>query len=267
MTPYRRSRYLLLVIALLLLALCYPAKNAVYDNEDHRLYVADIRPITGVGQAGTAAILAMLGGFRAIAANLLWLKSDQYWHMGGPGWWRMRPVFNTIVELDPHFIIAWRTYGWHLAWNLESDAAPEDKPGFLRMGEDVFRRGIAANPQSWDLRMELAWLYYDRIRDPAKSIPYWNDTIQQPGSPIFNWHMIAHAYEKIGNWKQAFRIWRYCVKQDPQDAVAARMVERWEEYSKDPAARRKYLAGLWETENGVRRSRGLPPLPKPQWLS
>lgn len=267
MSQFRRSRNILLAVAFVALVLCYPAKNAVYGHKDYRLYLADVKPIRGVGEAGTAAILAMLGGFRAVAANLLWLKSDQYWHMGGPGWWRMRPVFNTIVELDPHFVIAWRTYGWHAAWNLHNDAAPEDKPGFLKMGEEIFRRGIAANPKSWDLRMELAWLFYDRIREPEKSIPCWWDTVKQPGAPIFNWHMMAHAYEKTGNWKQAFRIWRYCLKEDPEDAVAQRMVDRWEEMAKDPAARREYLTGIWENENAIRRSRGLPPRPKPVWLA
>jgi len=267
MSAFRRTRYTLLGIALVSLLLCYPAKNAVYRNEEYRLYLADVKPITGVGAAGTAAILAMLGGFRAVAANLLWLKSDQYWHAGSAGWWRMRPIFNTIVELDPHFIIAWRTFGWHVAWNLHHDAAPEDKPGFLKMGEDIFRRGIIANPQSWDMRMDLAWLYYDRIRDPEKSISYWEDTVKQPGAPIFNWHMMAHAYEKIGNWKEAYRIWRFCLTKDPGDTVAIRMVGRWLGFSKDPVARRAYLTYIWETENGVRRSRGLAPRPKPQWLS
>jgi tetratricopeptide (TPR) repeat protein len=242
-------------------ALSYMSLRAVYHSRGFRTEY--VKPIMTVGDAGTAAIIATLGGFRNVAASLLWLRLDQYWHMGGMGWWKMYPVLQTITELDPHFILAWRTFGWHCAWNLNSDAPADEKPRWIEEGIRIFKRGIDANPDSWELHMELAWLYMDRIREAEKSIPWWQKTVKKPGAPEYTWHMMAHAYERTADWRAAMAIWQQVARKFPKDVVAHLWRDRWQRASKDPLLRQKELCGIWARENAIRRNRVLPPKPAP----
>jgi len=259
----RKVRAILIVAALLCLVVAGFERRAIQRSPSYHPYLSDVTLITDVGDAGTVAILALLGGFRGAAANLLWLRSDYYWHMGATGWWKMRPIFDAITRLDPQFILAWRTFGWHVAWNLHADAPPEDKPKFLKEGEMIFRRGIHANPKSWEMRMELAWLFHDRIRDPEKAIPLWKDTIRMPKAPIYNWHMLAHAYERTLQWQKSLQVWQEVLKKDPGNPVARRYADMWERLQNDPQGLKKELRTIWEAEQAMRRSRGIPPQPLP----
>jgi tetratricopeptide (TPR) repeat protein len=262
----RRARWVLMAAAVVCLAMSSLERRAIEKSPSYKPYLSDVTVVTGVGDAGTLAILAVLGGFRAAAANMLWLKSDYYWHLGSAGWWKMRPIFDVITRLDPHFVMAWRTFGWHVAWNLYADAAPEDKPRYLKEGEDIFRRGVHANPNSWELRMELAWLYQDRIRDAGKAIPLWWDVVRKPRAPIYNWHMLAHAYSRTLNWKKSLETWGRVLEIDPTDMVARRHLARWRRAMKDPALLRQELLRVWKTEQAIRHSRGIPTLPEPEIL-
>lgn len=262
----RRARRILIGVAVLCLVVAGFERRAVEKSTSYHPYLSDVSLVTDVGDAGTVAILALLGGFRGAAANMLWLKSDQYWHMGAAGWWKMRPVFDAITRLDPQFILAWRTFGWHVAWNLQADAPPEDKPRYLKEGEMIFRRGIHANPKSWELRMELAWLFQDRIRDPEKAIPLWKDTIGMPKAPIYSWHMLAHAYARTLQWKKSLEVWQQVLQKDPGNPVARRHADMWLRVQHDPKGQKRELRRIWEAEQAVRRGRGIPSLPLPESL-
>ena len=55
---------------------------------------------------GTQISLAnMFFGFRKMAANLIWLEVDRFWHKGQMH--RMLPLMKTCVTLDPEFIDAY----------------------------------------------------------------------------------------------------------------------------------------------------------------
>lgn len=257
----RRTNKAVLLVVLVLWAFSYLSLLAVYESPGFRTEY--VKPILSVGDAGTAAVIAMLGGFRNVAAGLLWLRSDYYWHMGGRGWWKMYPIFQTVTELDPHFILAWRTFGWHCAWNLNSEAPPDEKPRWIREGLQVYKRGIDANPDSWELYMEVAWLYLDRLREAEKSIPWWELAVKKPGAPEYTWHMLAHAKERSYDWRGALATWQQAVRKFPDDSVACRWRNRWLRASKDPNLLRNELCGVWARDGLMRRNRALPPKPPP----
>ena len=47
------------------------------------------------------------------------MKSDEYWHEGL--FTRQVPLMEAVVTLDPQFIDAWSTAGWHWAYNIYAD--------------------------------------------------------------------------------------------------------------------------------------------------
>ncbi|HEX8234604.1 MAG TPA: hypothetical protein VF600_01490 [Abditibacteriaceae bacterium] len=112
-------------------------------------------------------LAGMASGFKSQVANLLWMKSDEFWHKGLME--RQIPIMEMVVTLDPQFIEAWSTTGWHWAYNLyaEEPDKPELKnnPKALRKrqeydvmtGLDYLDRGAAMNPETYRLWFENAW--------------------------------------------------------------------------------------------------------------
>ena len=257
---HKRVRWMLLP-ALALFAAVFPlqqriAKDPAYPEEYNQ-------PIISVREGGTVAIMAMLGGFRPVVVNLLWLKSDSYWHAGATGWWRISGVLQTICEMDPHFIEAWSTWGWHCAWNIAAGAADQDKPKWVQTGINIYKRGISFNPDKYDLYKDLAWLYHDRLKDPGSAIPWWQKTIDQRGAPMYARHMLAHAYESTWQVDKAVATWKECLRRDPRDLVAKSAVDWWAEQAKSKVALTAELLRIYERENRIRKTRRLPMAEQP----
>jgi tetratricopeptide (TPR) repeat protein len=251
MNPSRwTNRGLLVLLALGLLLGLYPLQARI-DRVMPREPVV-LRDLEGP----TTVLIAAVGGFRGVAANLLWLKIDELWH--GGDWWQMIPLFRAVVSLDPHFLMAWETYGWHCAWNLNNLAETAlERRAWLDQGIDIYRDGIRANPDKIDLYLSLAWLYYNRVKEYDQAEPIYIFIRDKfPNRSRFQVdHTLAHLYEN--NWRvaDAVAVWRDCLRYDSTDRVARSALEWWSKHWNDPAWRQKLLLD----ENNSRRARSLPP--------
>jgi hypothetical protein len=125
-----------------------------------------------IGQVDTGSFmlkLALLGGARGIAANVLWtraeeLKRDQDWD-------RMKATVDLITKLQPHFLSVWTFQGWNLAYNVSVEwDAPEDKYEWIKQGIKFLQEGVANNRRSPDLVWDTAWTYYHKIGFSDESI-------------------------------------------------------------------------------------------------
>lgn len=153
---------------------------------------------------------AMLGGFRGVAAKMLWIKSDEYWHSGR--WYSMLPIMRTITWLDPNFIQAWDIAGWHVAYNLRAEAKREEEQDeYVRKGCEILEEGVRWNPTSWQLLFQLGWTHYDKSGDLKEAIRWFNRALPfedwKPGDLPRTLHILAHAYERLPDIPMALRTW------------------------------------------------------------
>jgi len=94
----------------------------------------------------------LLGQFRTVAANWLWMKADVYHHEyieKDPHWTRnldILPLMRMVTWLDPHFTQAYASAAWMLALY---NARPGQARAFLQ-------EGLRYNPQSPDLHQTMA---------------------------------------------------------------------------------------------------------------
>ncbi|MEN6645381.1 MAG: tetratricopeptide repeat protein [Armatimonadia bacterium] len=182
------------------------------SNQDPELAVTGV---TGV------IVGAILGGFREVAASMLWMKTDTLWDKGegthAQALWTMR--LTTL--LDPHWLEPWRITGWHLAYNMfvETDD-PKEKAKFLQMGVDSLKEGVSWNPDRYDLYFELGWTYFDKVRDYEEAAKWMQAAIQFP-HPEYIDRMIAHAFERLPDMPRALDWYDYCLKRNPTDGTAA----------------------------------------------
>ncbi len=212
---------------------------SVPGMEDQYSPKLDARVLSSLMVAGLAS------GFKSQVANLLWMKSDEYWHKGLLT--RQNPLMEMVVTLDPQFIEAWSTAGWHWAYNIYADIPMNDvykniEPEKLRnktirekqqtaidTGLGYLSRGANMNPETYRLWFEWGWTraekagYYNeetvelfktaRKQTDAREIEKTNvidgkqvTTKEQGGLDVVG-HTIAHIYEKTPIVDQALKMW------------------------------------------------------------
>ncbi len=223
------------IVVVALLAALYPLRENIdeqrlYDGLTEPLPVEMVQKIQP--EAVTGLVMgAVLGGFRGIAADILWMKMDEYWDNGF--WNRMVPILRTVTLLDPHFITAWDTAGWHFLYNLtvEVDKKIEEaaKVGdplakqrwmkerqyFVDSGLAVYKEGIAWNPDKPDLYMELGWSYFDKLDDYDNAAIWLRKAARIPGHPDYVERLLAHGYERKPDFDKALEWYDVSLRRDP----------------------------------------------------
>ncbi len=113
--------------------------------------------------------LFLLGGFRGIVADLLWLRAEEY--KNDHDWDRLETTVELITKLQPHFLSIWTFQGWNLAYNVSVEwDAPEDKYTWIKQGIKFVQEGVKKNRRSPDLIWDTAWFYYHKMGFSDESI-------------------------------------------------------------------------------------------------
>ena len=113
--------------------------------------------------------LFLLGGFRGIVADLLWIRAEEY--KRDHDWDRLETTVELITKLQPHFLSIWTFQGWNLAYNVSVEwDAPEDKYTWIKQGIKFVQEGVAKNRRSPDLIWDTAWFYYHKLGFSDESI-------------------------------------------------------------------------------------------------
>src|SRR6185312_1871759 len=103
--------------------------------------------------------LALIGGFRGVAANILWTRAEDL--KKAHEWDRLKQTVDMITKLQPHFLSVWTFQGWNLAYNVSAEwDDPADKYEWIKQGINFVREGVTKNQKSPDLLWDTAWTYY-----------------------------------------------------------------------------------------------------------
>ncbi len=125
-----------------------------------------------IGQIDTGSFmmkLFLLGGFRGIVADLLWIRAEE--HKRSHDWDKLASTVDLITKLQPHFLSIWTFQGWNLAYNVSVEwDAPEDKYQWIKKGIQFVQEGVKKNKRSPDLIWDTAWFYYHKLGFSDESI-------------------------------------------------------------------------------------------------
>ncbi|MEA3402026.1 MAG: tetratricopeptide repeat protein [Armatimonadota bacterium] len=216
-----------IVVGILIIAL-FMGLGPIYEELDYeRLVRGYARPtqVTKILQydapAMTGVIVgAMLGGFREVAATMLWMKTHSMWHKGAGTRWEALYLMRMTTMLDPHWLQPWRITAWHCAYNLYVETEdPEERAWLLKTAVDTLKEGISWNPDRYDLYFELGWTYFDKIRDYDEAAR-WLQAATRFEHPEHIERLIAHGYERLPEMERALEWYDYCLKRRPNDHTA-----------------------------------------------
>ena len=161
--------------------------------------------------------VAVLGGFRGIVTDFIWLAAHSNWEKRE--WFRMKPKLDTVVLLQPHFLDYWDIGAWHMAWNISYDASvntAEPREAFrlkeqrywIDEGEKFLREAIANNPDSWQLYFKLGWLLEEKKQDYKQAVEYFTKAAEFKEAPLYVRRQVPHALRKGRMNKEALAQWR-----------------------------------------------------------
>ena len=125
-----------------------------------------------IGEVDTGSFvlkLFLLGGFRGMAANVLWTRAIEFQKV--QEWDRLKVTVDMITKLQPHFLAIWTFQSWNLTYNVSVEwDAPEDKYEWIKRGIEFVEDGVKKNQKSPDLIWDTAWYYYHKLGFSDESI-------------------------------------------------------------------------------------------------
>ena len=166
----------------------------------------------------------VIGGFRGIAVDILWIKMDEMWHHGK--WFEIIPLLRAITWMQPHFLEAWELGAWHLAYNLyvHAEGMP-DRERYIEEGIKFIKEGLAKNRNVYDLWFNLGWIYYNKLKDYDKGIRYFRGATRYK-HPSYIDRLIAHAYRRKGDIEAEYKQWQHCLTVFQDDGYHIDIVKR-----------------------------------------
>ena len=241
--------------------------DAQYDPKTGDLKVSESGDVKlDLSVMSSLMVAGLTSGFKSQVANLLWMKSDEYWHQGL--FTRQVPLMEAVVTLDPQFIDAWSTAGWHWAYNIYADIPTnpdkkakgekfvrQEQEKAVRTGLTYLRRGANMNPDKYRLWFEWGWtrgekagLYDDETLAHFRSAREQSDAktieISGPGGKMEKkegldvlGRTIGHLYERIPQFDAALDHYAGDLMKIKPDSNERKMLDKvgefWHRYGSD----------------------------------
>jgi hypothetical protein len=152
-----------------------------------------------------SAVKRMSLGYNALLADIYWTRAVQYYgnRVGTPDatFELLWPLLDIATTLDPKLVIAYRFGAIFLSEPGPAGAGRSD------LAIELVKRGIAENPDQWNLNSDLGFLYYWRLQDFQSSAAAYLEGSKNPKAPSWLKMMAARVAEKGGSLETSAMIW------------------------------------------------------------
>ncbi|MBT9131456.1 hypothetical protein B9J77_02175 [candidate division NPL-UPA2 bacterium Unc8] len=207
----------------------------------------------------------LLGGFRGIAVNILWVRAMRLQWIE-EDFLELVALYGIIQALQPRFALIWSFSSWNMAYNIAGQVdTEEEKWKWIQAGVSDLEKGIKRNPGNFRLLLELGWFYFDRMGGEAvrrPDAPFHRRQLQKKGrdhlymalywferaakvekDTIIAGRAVAQVFERLATraekegqlekkvfyQKKTLERWRRNLEIDPDDAASQRHYQRWRE--------------------------------------
>lgn len=229
-----RRHTLLIVLAALVLAGVPLQRLAAPVWAETRARQPALRLDSTMAAAGQGITLALLGGFRSLVADAVWLRMYAGWEKRDlPG---TETLIRLVTALDPRPVYFWLNGARIVAYDLTSwrivlgggyDVLPQRaQDQIVREQAMLALRHLATamtfHPQSAELWIERANIELNRLHDTAAAAESYRRAWEQPDSPYFTARMHAELLRRMNRKVEALAWLKEVHPQLPAGVEAAR---------------------------------------------
>ncbi len=147
-----------LVVLAFALSILQGRMNAIRYNDK----LTDVDPLENAPPLVAFTSVA-LGGFRGLAADLLWLRSSAM--QDKDNYYEMVQLADWIVKLQPRNTSSHAFLAWNMSYNVSvTFTGFEDRWRWVKRGIELLRdEGLELNPGDPELFRQLGWIYQHKM--------------------------------------------------------------------------------------------------------
>ncbi len=167
------------------------------------------------GAAGRGLVFALLGGFRAVAADLFWLRANAAWERCDRA--GTQAALGLVAAVDPRPVGFWlngaRMIGYDFpCWRIqELGGEAAVSPGVVRHVQEQqaraaiahLERAFARHPDDPLVHIEIANLRLQRLGDVAGAAEHYQRAARQPTAPYYAARVHAELLRRLGRERAA----------------------------------------------------------------
>lgn len=197
---------------------------------------------------GQGVVIGLLGGFRTLLADLVYLRASYYWeHYDRPN---TEALLSLTTAIDPRPMYFWLNGARIIAydipiWRIREKGDWEDTSQAYK--DEIFRQQVERamamldraeqfHPDEVRIPLEKARIYYDKVQDYENAAKYYKKVSEMPNAPHYAARIYANALDKLGRTREAYYFLRDLYPTlDHKDPTAAPEVvlERIREFEED----------------------------------
>jgi hypothetical protein len=170
------------------------------------------------------ALRYMTAGYHALAADLYWIRTIQYYgntklklnggstdpaaigrHGSGGDeatqYNLLHPLLDLTTELDPRFNIAYRFGAIFLA------ETPPAGPGRPDLAIALLEKGLRARPDKWEYMQDIGFVHYWWTHDFKAAADWFQRASEIPGAPWFLRSLAATTLAEGGDRRSSRQMW------------------------------------------------------------
>ena len=181
------------------------------------------------GALGQGLVIGVLGGFRAIIADFLWIRTNSVWEK------RDRVKLDTMIRLattiDPRPDFFWINGARMIAydvpsWRIKEEGGYFDVPESRQQQIDreqseqafaLLETAREFHPEKAKLYLETGQIHMNRLKDNVKAAEWFLKASQKPDAPYFAARIYGELLRRQGKNKEAYDFLKQLYRELPDD--------------------------------------------------
>ncbi len=165
---------------------------------------------------GQGVTVGLLGGFRALAADFLWVKGEVLWEdHDAPA---TQSCLKLVTTIDPRPLYFWINSSKMVAydmpdWRIRAEGGYEVVPKRRQqaivleqatVGLEILQEALTYHPNSWFLYETMANIHWQQTKDFAAAAVLYKLAAEQPGEGGWAGRQHARMLQNIGRYQEAY---------------------------------------------------------------
>ena len=195
--------------------LAQPLETRAWEEVESQQWCGNIKAVEDTLGQGLA--VGILGGFRAILADLAWLQLSTVWTTEDRV--KLSTMIRLVTTLDPrpeffwinaarmvaYDVPAWRirkSGGYDALTDIQKSAIDEEQ---ANQAFEILKRGLDFHPNTARLPIEIGQIYLNRLQDDALAAKWFYEASKFPDAPEFVVRIYAELLRRQGKLVEAYK--------------------------------------------------------------
>jgi len=188
------------------------------------------------GALGQGLVVGVLGGFRAVMADFLWIRTNTIWERRDRV--KLDAMVRLVTTLDPRPDFFWINGARMVAydvphWRIREEGGYTDVPESRQQELDreqaeqafaMLERAREFHPNKAKLYLEVGQIYLNRLKDNENAAKWFLLASQQPDAPYFAARIYGELLRRQGKDAEAYKFLKQLHRDLPDDPYAQKPI-------------------------------------------